>query len=320
MLRVPGTDARPALGQGRGRRRPHRLLAARRASPIARANPGRAGGLLRRRLRDDGAGQRDGGLPGEARRARPTSRMLVSHVLVPPALEAILASPRRRVQGFLAAGHVCSVMGYRGVPADRRALPRADRRHRLRAARHPAGHLPVREAARRGPGRGREPVRAGRPRRGQPAGAGSSSPRSSRSCTARGAASARFPASGLGLRAAYAAFDAERRFDLSRTAARPGAGRVHRAAWCCRGCRSRTSARPSATRCTPEHPLGATMVSSEGACAAYYRHRRIRGRPPSRRSMIADGDRVNEPTSRRCPVPIGQLSAGRCSRTAAAAG
>jgi hydrogenase expression/formation protein HypD len=46
--------------------------------------------------------------------------MLVSHVLVPPAMEAILSSPHNRVQGFLAAGHVCTVMGYRGVCAPRR--------------------------------------------------------------------------------------------------------------------------------------------------------------------------------------------------------
>jgi hydrogenase expression/formation protein HypD len=39
--------------------------------------------------------------------------MIVSHVLVPPAMEAILGAPDSRVQGFLAAGHVCAVMGYR---------------------------------------------------------------------------------------------------------------------------------------------------------------------------------------------------------------
>src|SRR5262249_37313837 len=43
--------------------------------------------------------------------------MLVAHVLVPPAMEAILSSPRNRVQGFLAAGHVCTVMGYEDYPA-----------------------------------------------------------------------------------------------------------------------------------------------------------------------------------------------------------
>jgi hydrogenase expression/formation protein HypD len=52
--------------------------------------------------------------------------LLVSHVLVPPAMETILRSEDCRVQGFLAAGHVCTVMGYRGVFADRCKISRAD--------------------------------------------------------------------------------------------------------------------------------------------------------------------------------------------------
>ena len=57
--------------------------------------------------------------------------VLVSHVTVPPAITAILSSPTHRVQGFLAAGHVCTVMGYLGIRAAGRALPHADCRHGL---------------------------------------------------------------------------------------------------------------------------------------------------------------------------------------------
>ena len=60
--------------------------------------------------------------------------MLVSHVLVPPAIEALLSSPDNLVQAFLAAGHVCTVMGWTGIRADRGALRGPARGDRLRAA------------------------------------------------------------------------------------------------------------------------------------------------------------------------------------------
>jgi hydrogenase expression/formation protein HypD len=79
--------------------------------------------------------------------------------------------------------------------------------------------------------------------------------------------------SGLGLREEYRAFDAEHRFDLSAVGPKPEPEE------CMSGLVLQGRMKPSecqafGTRCTPEHPLGATMVSSEGACAAYYRHRR----------------------------------------------
>jgi hydrogenase expression/formation protein HypD len=80
------------------------------------------------------------------------------------------------------------------------------------------------------------------------------------------------PRSGLGLAEAYVAFDAERKFGMS--------GRsVEEPAECMSGRVLQGLIKPHecpafGTRCTPEHPLGATMVSSEGACAAYYRYRR----------------------------------------------
>ena len=98
--------------------------------------------------------------------------LLVAHVLVPPAMEAILAAPERRVDGFLAAGHVCTIMGveeYRPLAA----------RYRVpivvtgfEPARPRAGDLHVRAPARGGAGRGGEPVRALGARRGQRRGPG----------------------------------------------------------------------------------------------------------------------------------------------------
>ena len=95
--------------------------------------------------------------------------LLVSHVLVPPAIAAIMESPTCRVQAFLAAGHVCSVMGTARVPAAGRAVPGPDRGHRLRAAGHPRGHPAHRAASWR---TGRHEVENAYPRavprRGQP--------------------------------------------------------------------------------------------------------------------------------------------------------
>ena len=75
-----------------------------------------------------------------------------------------MTSPVCRVQAFLAAGHVCTVMGTCGVPGARRAVRGADRGHRLRAARHPRGHPAHRAPARGGPARGRERLPACRRR------------------------------------------------------------------------------------------------------------------------------------------------------------
>ena len=96
--------------------------------------------------------------------------LLVSHVKVPPAIEAIMTSPDCRVQAFLAAGHVCTVMGTARVPAAGRAVRGPDRGHRLRAARHPRGDPAHRPPARGGAARGRERLPARRAGRRQPGG------------------------------------------------------------------------------------------------------------------------------------------------------
>lgn len=195
---------------------------------------------------------------------------LVSHVRVPPAMEALLDAPGCRIQGFLAAGHVCSVMGvseYEPIAAARQ-IPIVV-----------TGFEPVDLLA--GIYRCIEMLETGRSgveneyrRLVRPD--GNSSARDLMATvyrvidrTWRGLGV--IPESGLGLAEDFAEFDAERRFRLS-------VGRVPEPADCQSGRVLQGLIRPDQCpafggRCTPEHPLGATMVSSEGACAAYHRYR-----------------------------------------------
>ena len=112
---------RPVPDEERGRRRPGRVLAARRAQARPR-EPRPRGGLLRHRLRDDRPAQRDGGLPGASGSASQNFSMLVSHVRVPPAIEAIMQSPTCRVQGVPRRRPRLQRDGHAGVPAAGRAL------------------------------------------------------------------------------------------------------------------------------------------------------------------------------------------------------
>jgi hydrogenase expression/formation protein HypD len=199
--------------------------------------------------------------------------VLVSHVTVPPAMTAILESPDNRVQGFLAAGHVCTVMGweeYEALAARYRvpivvtgfepvdilegiALAVAQ----LETGRYEVENQYVRAVRRNGNRPAQELIaRVFQIVDRQWRGVGT------------------IPASGLGLRPAFAAFDAERKFGLHGIrAAEPAACR---AGDVLRG-RLKPSECPAFGReCTPEHPLGAPMVSSEGACAAYYHYGRAR--------------------------------------------
>jgi hydrogenase expression/formation protein HypD len=199
--------------------------------------------------------------------------MLVAQVRVPPALEAILASPECRVQGFLAAGHVCTVMGTaeylplaqrHGVPVVVTGFEPLDLLQGVAMA--------VRQLE-----EGRSQVeiqyaRAVRPE-GNPAARAAMDDVfevTDREWRGLGA----IPASGLRLRERYARFDAERRFPDAAPPSREDpeclAGLV------LQGRRQPPACPAFGGRCTPEHPLGAPMVSSEGACAAYYRYRRHR--------------------------------------------
>jgi hydrogenase expression/formation protein HypD len=207
------------------------------------------------------------------RRGLSNFSVLVSHVLVPPALEAILAAPDRQVDGFLAAGHVCAVMGveaYRPI-AQRHRVPI------VVTGFEPADllqgiHMVVTQLE-----EGRAEVENQYARAVRAAGnraAVSVVEEVFEVVTRRWRGIGDIEASGLGLREAYAAHDAERRFDV-------GAIRTEEPRECISGLVLQGKKKPSecpmfGVRCTPEAPLGATMVSAEGACAAYYRYRRSR--------------------------------------------
>ena len=157
---------RPARGEGARRRRAHRLLAARRGAARAAA-PRAPGGLLRRRLRDHGAGQRHGGAPREAPRGSRTSRCWSRTCWCRRRSRRSSAArtPHRRAPG---RGPRLHGDGLPRLRADRRPPPRADRRHRVRAARPPPGHPGGRAPARARRGARREPVRARGGARRQP--------------------------------------------------------------------------------------------------------------------------------------------------------
>lgn len=198
--------------------------------------------------------------------------LLVSHVLVPPAIEAILSAPNNRVQGFLAAGHVCTVVGFEEYE------PLAHKYHVpfVVTGFEPVDilqgiYMTVRQLE-----EGRAEVENQYARAVQRQGN-----RAAQQIMAevfqvvprkwRGIGS--IPRSGLGLRDAYARYDAEARFGVADMA-------VEESSECISGLVLQGVKKPHecpafGTRCTPEHPLGATMVSSEGACAAYYRYRRV---------------------------------------------
>jgi hydrogenase expression/formation protein HypD len=193
--------------------------------------------------------------------------LLVSHVLVPPAIQAIMRSPGNRVNAFLAAGHVCSVMGtwqYPPVAAEFRVpivvtgfepldLLEGIRRTvaQLEAGRHELENAYPRVVSERGNIAAQRVI------------AEVFTP-VDRAWRGIGV----IPGSGWRLADAYAAYDAERKFDL-------GGITAEESPLCKSGEVLKGTLKPNqcpafGKECTPRTPLGATMVSSEGACAAYY--------------------------------------------------
>jgi hydrogenase expression/formation protein HypD len=197
--------------------------------------------------------------------------ILVSHVTVPPAMEAILSSKQTRVQGFLAAGHVCVIMGTDEY------LPIAEKYHvpivvtgfepvdilqgilmcvkQLEEGRAEVENQYARAVLSEG----------NRPAQKLMQNVFEVIPRKWRGI-------GEIPKSGLGLRASFTAFDAEKRFGVAHM-------KVEEDSECLSGLVMQGLKKPNecpafGNRCTPEHPLGATMVSTEGACAAYFRYRR----------------------------------------------
>lgn len=199
--------------------------------------------------------------------------LLVSHVTVPPAMVAILASPSNRVQGFLAAGHVCMVMGYweyeplaaqYGVPIVVTGFEPLDlaRGVLLVVRQLEEGRAEVENAYERS-------VR----REGNLA-AQRIVQQVFEACDRSWRGIGVIPMSGYRLRAAYERFDAERRF------ADVAAIETHESEICISGLVLQGVKRPKdcpafGIQCTPRTPLGATMVSTEGACAAYYKYGRM---------------------------------------------
>ncbi|NKY59340.1 hydrogenase formation protein HypD [Nocardia flavorosea] len=198
--------------------------------------------------------------------------VLISHVLVPPAIAAIMESPRCRVQGFLLAGHVCTVMGTGEYPplAQRYRVPMVvtgfEPLDLLEGIRRTIVQLEA----------GRHEMENAYPRAvsavGNPAAKQMLSDVfevTDRAWRGIGV----IPDSGWRLSERYRDFDAEHRFAVG--AAETRESPVCRSGEVLQGLIVPTECAAFGTRCTPRHPLGATMVSTEGACAAYYRYRRL---------------------------------------------
>lgn len=197
--------------------------------------------------------------------------MLVSHVLVPPAMRLILSSPANRVQGFIAPGHVCTVMGYHEYeelvsefhvpmvvggfePLDlleaismlvsQLEEGRAEVENQYTRSVNSEGNLPARNIL-------REVFQvSGRQWRGI----------------------GPIPGSGYRLRDEFAEFDAERIFGMEDCHAEEPRECI--SALVLQGLKKPLDCPAFGKRCTPMTPLGAPMVSAEGACAAYYQYRR----------------------------------------------
>jgi hydrogenase expression/formation protein HypD len=198
--------------------------------------------------------------------------LLVSHVLVPPAIAAIMESPSCRVQGFLAAGHVCSVMGTAEYP------PLAQR-YRVPIVVTGFEPLDILEGIRRTVAQleaGRHEVDNAYPRavpaEGNPAAKAMLADVFEVTDRAwRGIGT--IPGSGWRLSDAYREFDAELRFAVDDLHTDESA--ICRSGEVLQGLIKPHECAAFGKECTPRNPLGATMVSSEGACAAYYLYRRL---------------------------------------------
>jgi hydrogenase expression/formation protein HypD len=197
--------------------------------------------------------------------------MLVSHVLVPPAIAAILQAPGNRVQGFLGPGHVCAVMGTREyealaahyeVPIVITGFEPIDLLEGilmtvrlLEEGRAEVQNQYARAVARDGNPTARDLVfevfeigdRKWR-------GVGS------------------IPKSGYKIRYEYRDHDAERRFEVGDIVTNESSACI--SGLVLRGLKKPCDCPAFGKQCTPQHPLGATMVSAEGACAAYYQYGR----------------------------------------------
>jgi hydrogenase expression/formation protein HypD len=198
--------------------------------------------------------------------------VLVSHVRVPPAMHAILGSPDTRVQGFLAAGHVCAVMGYWEYPpiAEQYQTPIVVTGFEpldilqgilMTVRQLEEGRYAVENAyARAVTFEGNKPAQA-------------VIDQVFMECDRKWRGIGTIPMSGWGLRPELERFDAELRFEV--TGIQPEESPLCISGLILQGLQKPPDCPAFGKECTPEHPLGATMVSSEGACAAYYRYSNV---------------------------------------------
>ncbi|MBE9524961.1 MAG: hydrogenase formation protein HypD, partial [Chloroflexi bacterium] len=193
--------------------------------------------------------------------------ILVSHARVPPAMHAILGSPHNRVQGFLAAGHVCAIMGYWEYPSisDQYSIPMAvtgfeplDIAEGILSCVNllETGRVEVYNAyARAVTHEGNKPAQE-------------TIQKVFIDCDRSWRGIGNIPMSGWCLRPELSKFNAELRFDVGNIQSKESpiciAGEI------LQGIKKPFQCPAFGKLCTPESPLGATMVSAEGACAAYY--------------------------------------------------
>lgn len=265
MLRVPGSG--PSLAAAKATGADVRMVySPLEAVNLARANPDRQVVFFAVGFETTAPGNAQAVLQA-VRLGLANFSLLVSHVLVPPAIRALLAAPGNRVQGFLAAGHVCAVMGWREyeelaaryhtpiVPTGFEPLDLL------------AGILMVVRQLEAGEARVENEYRRVVRPEGNPA-ARAAVEKVFEVCDRAWRGLGVLAGGGLGLRAEYAAFDAERKFALAPAPAPAPTVCISGEILCGR---QKPPACPAFGReCTPSNPLGATMVSSEGACAAYY--------------------------------------------------
>jgi hydrogenase expression/formation protein HypD len=194
--------------------------------------------------------------------------VLVSHVCVPPAMHAILSSPHNRVQAYLAAGHVCAVMGYWEYPpiAEKYRVPIVVTGFEpldlvqgilMCINQLEQGQFNVENAySRVVTFEGNQPAQKVIDQVFQ-------------ECDRKWRGIGWIPASGWCLKPEFAEFDAEQRFSVGQI--QPEESPICIAGQILQGIKRPTECPAFGNLCTPESPLGATMVSSEGACSAYYR-------------------------------------------------
>jgi len=269
MLRVPGShsDLFRAKAQGADVRIAYSSTE---AVKIARANPNRKVVFLAIGFETTAPANAMAAWLAKRERLDNLS-MLVSHVLVPPAIRALMVSDSNRVQGFIAPGHVCTIMGcqeYESLVRDfqipivvggfepvdlleavlmlvkQLEAGKAELENQYVRSVSYAGNLPAQQIM--------QDVFEIADQKWRGIGL--------------------IPQSGLRLRPEYAACDANRIFDLGDMTVNEPAECI--SAQVLQGLKKPTDCPAFGMRCTPENPLGAPMVSTEGACAAYYHYRR----------------------------------------------